>query len=374
MTMGGGSAAARRAATVSSATRRARRASSSLGLRLALGHRPGEDHVEVGLVAVPAQDGLLDVAGVLQLGQRVLVVAGAVEQLLGGEDGLVGLLDLLAGVGRPSPALPAGLLELEDEVLELVEPLLRGLRAPPARAGSGSADSMRLSSSSTSVHSRARSRATRSGSPGSVSSSNSSSASRSGSTSTSGDSMRATSSAALVVHVLAAGGPAVGGLLDGLQGLVRLGLGVLGGPQLVAGGLELAAQRRLVQLGGLEVAQLVRGVVDHLGGRGPLLLDEGELVVASPRPRRGAPPGRGRRSALRTVPVRRTARPAPRSRPGGWPCGAARAAASSRRLIVAVLDLTRPAQLAVSSPRCGRVPRSGVAPTSRAASKNSAAP
>ena len=37
----------------------------------------------------------------------------------------------------------------------------------------------------------------------------------------------------LVVDVLAAGGPAGGGLLDGLEGVGGLGLGVLGGPQLV---------------------------------------------------------------------------------------------------------------------------------------------
>jgi hypothetical protein len=83
----------------------------------------------------------------------------------------------------------------------------------------------------------------------------------------------------LVEDVVAGGGAGRGGLLDRTQYVAGLGVGQLGVLQGVVGHLELAAQRRFVELGGLEVAQLARRVVDHLPRGLALLLDEDELAA-----------------------------------------------------------------------------------------------
>ena len=147
-----------------------------------------------------------------------------------------------------------------------------------AEGGSGSAVSMRSISPSTSIHSRARSRATRSGSPmprlvverrqrlaqlPAV------------------DQRRLDAGdelGPLVEDVVTDAGPRRGGLLDAAHRVVGLGVGLLGVAQGVAGVLELAAQRGLVELGRLEVAELAGRVVDHLAGGVALLLDEDELA------------------------------------------------------------------------------------------------
>ena len=75
----------------------------------------------------------------------------------------------------------------------------------------------------------------------------------------------------LVEHMVARGGARDGGLLDRPQGVRGLGLRLLRGGKLVAGLLELTAQRGLVELRGLQVQELLLGVVDHLS-RGHALL------------------------------------------------------------------------------------------------------
>ena len=155
-------------------------------------------------------------------------------------------------------------------------------RPRPARrptAGSGSADSMRSISPSTSIHSRARSWATRSGSPTRVSSSNAASASRTGQLSSIGASMRATSSARSCrtwsrVPARAAAACSMTRTAS-LASAWAASVSRRSWPRR----LELAAQRGLVELGRLEVAQLAGRVVDHLGGGVALLLDEHQLGV-----------------------------------------------------------------------------------------------
>ena len=147
-----------------------------------------------------------------------------------------------------------------------------------AEGGSGSADSMRSISPSTSIHSRARSRATRSGSPmrGLVVERRQRLAELPAVDQRrldAGDQL-----GPLVEDVVTDAGPRRGGLLDAAHRVVGLGVGLLGVAQGVAGVLELAAQRGLVELGRLEVAELAGRVVDHLPGGVALLLDEDELA------------------------------------------------------------------------------------------------
>jgi hypothetical protein len=78
--------------------------------------------------------------------------------------------------------------------------------------------------------------------------------------------------------VIAGGRSAGGGLFEGAEGVGGLGVRLLGVLQGVVGLFQLAAQRRLVELGGLEVAELAGGVVDHLAGGVTLLLDQRELA------------------------------------------------------------------------------------------------
>ena len=226
------------------------------------------------------QHRLLDVAGVLQLGEGGVVAVGLVEPFLRRQHGLVRVLDLLAGVGARPVARPAAGrgLEGEDRVLDLVEPVFRGLDlARRGRFGQRGLDAGQLVVDVGPLAGQVAGDEVGLAGIGLLVERVERLAQRFDVDEGRLDARHQLG--ALVEDVLAAGGPAGGGLLDGEEGVGGLGLGVLGGPQLVAGGLELAPQRRLVELGGLEVAQLVGGVVDHLRGGGPLLLDEGQLVV-----------------------------------------------------------------------------------------------
>ena len=78
--------------------------------------------------------------------------------------------------------------------------------------------------------------------------------------------------------VVAGGGPVGGLLLDLAQDVAGLAVGLLGIAQAHAGPLELAAQRGLVQLGGLQLGELAAGVVDHLARGLALLVDERQLA------------------------------------------------------------------------------------------------
>jgi hypothetical protein len=64
-----------------------------------------------------------------------------------------------------------------------------------------------------------------------------------------------------------------------VQRALHLVVGGLGGAQLVAGLLELAAQRVLVELGGAQLVELGLGGVDGPGGGVALLLHQGEAVA-----------------------------------------------------------------------------------------------
>jgi hypothetical protein len=85
----------------------------------------------------------------------------------------------------------------------------------------------------------------------------------------------------LVGQLLAQGRPLVDAGLDHLEGAGHLVVGGLGRAQLVAGLLQLPAQRVLVELGRPQLLELRPGVVDGPLGGGPLVLDHREALAGS---------------------------------------------------------------------------------------------
>ena len=248
-----------------------------VGLGVAVGSRAGEDDVEVGVVAVAAQHRVLDLAGLVQPGQVLFVAAGLVDVLFRLEHGLVRGLDLVAGVGQQGVAAVRG-LEVGDRLLDLVEPALgRGHLVGRRRLGEGRLDALDLAVDLDPLAGEVAGHQVGLADARLV---------------VEGRQRLADVPAVghrrfdaghqlgpLVEDVVAHAGPGRGGLLDGAHGVVGLGVRLLGVAEGVAGVLELAAQRGLVELGRLEVAELPSGVVDHLAGGVALLLDQHELAV-----------------------------------------------------------------------------------------------
>ena len=95
-----------------------------VGLAVAVRLRARHDQVQVGLVAVALQNGVLVLAGLRQ--QRIGVgILGLVQGLFGGQDGFVGRLDLRTGAGHELTLAP-GRLDVDDGPLDVVQPMLCG--------------------------------------------------------------------------------------------------------------------------------------------------------------------------------------------------------------------------------------------------------